>query len=80
MTVHELGCRLREMYDTPGTQKSTMIHLFGILYADQMQRAGCRPIDVVRSAQLPESYVTEVNKGIRLSRYVVLRDSYAGKF
>lgn len=32
MTVLELGNKLSEMYETVGTNKSTMIHLFGVIY------------------------------------------------
>lgn len=80
MTVMELGNKLKSMYETKGAKKSAMIHLFAILYADEMQRADIKPIDVLRAAKLPESYVTEINKGINLSKYVALKPSFEGKF
>ena len=39
MTVIELGHKLREMYETKGANKTTMIHLFGAIYADEINAA-----------------------------------------
>ncbi|MDD2497763.1 MAG: hypothetical protein GX625_19550 [Clostridiaceae bacterium] len=80
MTLLELGNKLKEMYETEGANKSTMIHLFGIIYGDEMRNAGVKPIDVVKAAQMQESYQTEVNKGMNLSKYVELKAVYKNKF
>ena len=80
MTVLDLGNKLREMYETVGANKSTMIHLFGVIYADEMRNAGIKPIEVVKAAQMQESYQTEVNKGMNLSKYVDLKPVYKNKF
>jgi len=79
MTILELGNKLREMYETKGANKTTMIHLFGVIYANEMRNAGIKPIEVVKAAQLPESYQTEVNKGMNLSLYVDLKPEYKNK-
>ena len=68
------------MYDSAGTNKTTMIHLFGIIYGDKMKEGNIKPIEVLTAAQMHESYVTEVNKGIRLSQYVELKKYYFEKF
>lgn len=80
MTITELGNKLKEMYETKGTNKTTMIHLFGVIYANEMREAGIKPIEVVKAAQMPESYQTEVNKGMNLSTYVDLKPAYHNKF
>ena len=80
MTLNELGVKLREMYETKGANKATMIHLFGIVYGAEMEKAGIKPIEVIKAAQMYESYATEINKGINLARYVALRDEYSDCF
>lgn len=80
MTVIELGNKLKEMYETKGANKTTMIHLFGVMYADVMRNAGIKPIEVIRAAEMHESYQTEVNKGMNLSEYVDLKPQYNNKF
>ena len=80
MTVNELGIRLREMYETKGAKQKTMIHLFGVIYGAEMEKSGIKSIDVIRAAQLKESYSTEVRNGINLAQYVTLRDEYSGRF
>lgn len=80
MTLNGLATKLREMYNTKGANKTTMIHLFGIIYGTEMENAGIQAIDVIRAAQLKESYRTEIRKGVNLARYVVLRDEYSGRF
>ena len=80
MTLTEFGACLRSMYDTPGANKTTMIHLFGVIYADEIKDSGFKPIEILRAAKMQESYQTEINKGMRLSQYVQLKPSYKGKF
>ena len=80
MTVSEFGKKLREMYEIKGANKVAMVHLFGIIYADQMNKAGIKPLEVAIAAQISESYWTEINKGKNLARYVELKPEYAGKF
>ena len=80
MTVNELGTKLREMYEAKDSNKTTMIHLFGVIYGAEMEKMGIKSIEVIKAAQMQESYVTEINKGIRLAQYVILRDEYSGRF
>lgn len=80
MTALQLGLKLKEMYETDGVNKTTMIHLFGIIYADEIRNAGIKPIEIVKAAQMPESYSTEVNKGMNISKYVELKSVYFNKF
>ncbi len=69
MKIEDAARALREMYDDPETGKAVSIHLFGIRYAEELD--GMSIDEVVARAGLPESYRTEVRKGITLARYVV---------
>ena len=71
MTVNELGRVLKEMYDNaPRGEQSAMIHLFGIKYANEIRDDNHTPKDILKCAEMPESYQVEVNKGIKLAKYV----------
>ena len=80
MTVNELGNKLRRMYETKGANKTTMIHLFGVIYSNEMREAEISPIEIVKAAQMHESYKAEVNKGMNLAKYVVLKQEYKDTF
>lgn len=80
MTSIELAEKLRKMYERKGVNKTTMIHLFGVIYADEIRNAGITAIEIVKAAQMPDSYQAEVNKGIGLSRYVDLKIEYKNVF
>lgn len=74
MTLVEFSKELRTMYDNAGyKEKAVSIHLFGIKYADQIEDSDVTVKDIVLAAQLPESYHTEVHKGMRLARYVSIK-------
>ena len=70
MNVSEAARRLREQYDVGKRigKATTAIHLFAVQHADSL--AGLPIGEVLRQAGLPDSYVTEVHKGIRLADYV----------
>ena len=73
MSPDELGQQLKQMYDrAPYGNKTEMIHLFGVLYAKEISH---QTVAVVAAAGIPPSYVTEVHKGIRLSKYVTVKPS-----
>lgn len=80
MTVIELGNKLREMYETKGALKTTMIHLFGVLYADEIRAIHASPAEIIKAAKLQPSYATEIAKGMNLSKYLDLKEEYKGKF
>ena len=74
MTPDKLARTLSEMYqDAPKREATTMIHLFGIKYADEIRDCGAPVTEIVRLSGLPSSYHTEVSKGVRLARHVVPR-------
>lgn len=76
MTINELGRKLKEMYDGSNREKTVMIHLFGIKYADEIRSNGYTPKEILKIAEMPESYFAEINKGIKLSKYVEVKSKY----
>ena len=70
MNVSEAARRLREQYDAGKRvgKATTAIHLFAVQHADAL--AGLPIGEVLRQAAMPDSYVTEIHKGIRLAEYV----------
>ena len=72
MRLQQLADELREMYDTaPRGEQVVMIHLFGIKYAAEFK--GLPLAKIVDLAGLPHTYVTEINKGRNLAKYVDLK-------
>ena len=76
MTVIELGSILKEMYEGSSGDKTVMIHLFAIKYADEIRGNGYIPREIVKATQMPDSYFAEINKGIKLAKYVDVKDKY----
>lgn len=82
MDAQELADRLGEMYeDGLGRGRGrgrgravAMVHLFGIMYAGEIEACGASNEDIVRKAGMnPNSYATEVRKGRVLAEYVTVR-------
>ena len=72
----ELANILSRMYHTaPVGEKTTMIHLFGIKYADEIRACDASVKDIVDLSGIPDTYPTEVSKGVRLARYVMPRNN-----
>jgi hypothetical protein len=75
MSITELGKILREMYNSaPETEQATFIHLFGIKYGDVISRNKYSAAEIVCASGIKESYKTEVRKGVKLSKYVTLKN------
>ena len=75
MEIAELASTLRGMYQSaPEKEKAVQIHLFGIIYAEELANVSLS--DVLEISGLPRSYVTEVNKGRNLSKYVELKQQW----
>ena len=47
------------------------IHLFGIRYAADLEGVNLK--ELTYAAEVPESFVTEIRKGMRLADYVTLK-------
>ncbi len=72
MTLDEAAQMLREMYhNAPRGEQVAHIHLFGIMYAGQLE--GLTNTEIVRRAGLQASYHSEVANGRRLAKYVVVK-------
>lgn len=71
MVEAELALRLREMYDrAKRNEAACQVHLFGIIYAKELQECGCSLKDIVRRSGISMGYLSEVSKGIKLAQYV----------
>ncbi|KIC91325.1 hypothetical protein [Flavihumibacter solisilvae] len=69
MTVKELGKALKDMYkNAPKKEQVTMIHLFGVKYHSEISQAGVR--EVIEESGIHSTYRTELNKAIKLAKYV----------
>ncbi|MEG1257265.1 hypothetical protein [Clostridium sp.] len=58
MTELELAKELKRMYEAgiPRKEQTTMIHLFGIKYAEIIRLNGYIPKHILRYVEMPESY------------------------
>ncbi|MDL2226817.1 hypothetical protein LJB86_04100 [Deltaproteobacteria bacterium OttesenSCG-928-M10] len=71
MSEQKLGKILKDMYDSG--DKGAHIILFGIKYADVIVTEKLNIKKIVMHAGLPESYPTEISKGVRLAKYVSVK-------
>ena len=87
MDQQALARILKEMYDNPVgarltttgiARKPTMVHLFGIMYSQEIEECGDSPTrtarEIAQSAGIPKNYGTEIDKGRLLAEYVTVRD------
>lgn len=66
MTAEELGLKLKDMYENaPKGDKVTYIHCFGIKFAEEIRKNSLK--EIVKYANISESYVTEISKAISLA-------------
>jgi hypothetical protein len=74
MTEHQLGMVLKDMYENAKDREGVLqTHLFGIKYANEIESNSFKISEIVRESGLNKSYVTEINKGINLAKYVTLK-------
>ncbi|MBR0427798.1 MAG: AAA family ATPase [Clostridia bacterium] len=71
-TIEELGNELKDFYNNEEYGKARGIHLFGIKYGSLILEKKYSVTEIVKIAEIPDSYRAEVDKGIRLSDYVGL--------
>lgn len=68
-TLEELGEILADMYSNAQKKEQvTMIHLFGVKYAEDIKKVGIR--EVIDEAGIHSTYRTELNKAVNLAKYV----------
>ena len=69
MTFTELATELHDaVLRAPEGDIVVSIHLFGIRRARELQGVSLK--DLVKAARIPQSYHTEIHKGMRLAEYV----------
>lgn len=67
----ELAKILKDMYRNARDREAvSMIHLFGIRYANELRQEDVSVNRVVELSGIPISYVAEVLKGIKLAKFV----------
>ena len=74
MDGRALANTLKRMYDhgMGNGEAVTMIHLFAIKYADEIRNSGIGIPTIVEMSGIPESYRTEIRKGMKLSKFVTV--------
>lgn len=71
-----LGKILKDMYENaPKNEQILMINLFGVKFGSIIKLRGYNAGNIVRYAGLSNWYRAEVSKGVKLSKYVVIKES-----
>jgi PHD/YefM family antitoxin component YafN of YafNO toxin-antitoxin module len=77
MSEYDLGQKLKEMYENaPKGDQVAFIHLFGIRFGETIDNGRLSKKEILRNAGLPESYITEISKGVKLAKYVSIKEKY----
>tara|TARA_R110002051_G_scaffold205994_2_gene271798 strand:- start:850 stop:1074 length:225 start_codon:yes stop_codon:yes gene_type:complete len=71
MNLNQLAQALNKMYfGAKDKETAAMIHLFGIKYAEEIKACGESSKSIAKAAGIPESYGTEIRKGVNLAKHV----------
>ena len=74
-TIEKLGSILKDKYDNaPEKEQVANIHLFGIKYAEVIKSHTATQI--IREAGIKKSFSAELSKGIRLSKFVIIKKEF----
>lgn len=74
MDSESLVIKLKDMYENASKgEQTTMIRLFGIKYAEELKENSMSLKDIAEKATGYSSYGNEINKGIQLAKYVVVK-------
>lgn len=74
MTIEEAARRLRADYDAaPPGETAASVHLFGIRHAEALKHVSLKEVAI--RAGIPASYAAEIAKGVKLAKYVTLKDT-----
>jgi hypothetical protein len=74
MTLNELAAQLNQMYfNSNDGEAVAMIHLFGIKYANEIRDSKVSMKSIAKAANINESYATEISKGVKLSKFVLVK-------
>lgn len=81
MTPEALTAKLKSMYrEAPYRERVVMIHLFGILYAQELERCDVTTQVIAENATGSYNYGAELSKMIKLSKYVEGKKDVQEKF
>ena len=73
MKAEELGTTLNEIYfNAKEGETATMIHLFGIKYANDIRNGSVSPKKIAELAGIPATYSAEISKGCNLAKHVTV--------
>ena len=73
MEIKELAKILNDNYNNAyNGEMVVQIHLFGIKYGKRIRENKFTALEIITKAKLNDSYVAELNKGIKLSNMIVL--------
>lgn len=76
-TERKLGMVLGELYENaPRGMQVANLHAFAVYYADVITRERLGKKEIVLAAGLPETFKTELNKGINLAQYVAPNEAF----
>ncbi len=76
-----LSDKLSEMYnDAPKNEVVVMVHLFGIVYFEEIQKSEDGLARIVKDSGIHPSLKTEIRKGMNLAKYVQLKPKYRNQF
>ena len=74
MEIKELSEILKNKYKKAQKGEAVVsIHLFGIEYAEIINKKGYKVSQIIKFAEMKKSYSTELSKGIKHTKYVKLR-------
>jgi DNA ligase len=77
ITVEKLAERLKTQYEeSPKNEQVVNIHLFGIKYGEIIKKYNYSASKIIELADLNKSYKTELSKGIKLSKFVKLKNEH----
>lgn len=79
MGINDLAKKLDLFYQIGKERKecNALIQCFGIKYADIIMSAGIKSEEIVEKSSLKgTTYATELRKGMKLSKYVYLKEEF----
>ncbi|MEP1488603.1 MAG: hypothetical protein ABJK28_09265 [Algibacter sp.] len=75
MTLKDLGEILEKMYyNAPKGSKILMVQLFGIKYADKINKLAYSYEDIAEQANISRNHGFNISTGIKLTEFVTLND------
>ena len=71
----QLAKELRQAYEVARRNEATcQVLLFGIRYAEDLENCGAPLKKIVELSGIGKGYVSEVSKGVKLARYVEIKE------